>query len=308
MIDIAITTINSDIMRTFFISFYANEINRQEKIKETNLHIFIDNRRYDYDKLQQEIEQYHKDYCSNLSVFYYTSMHTYLIDYFKFTNERTLDYINFQTHHIKMSIPLILHEKGIDKFFFSDDDVIFLKSPEKYFSKQYEDFITIMAKDCFTRYYDNIQNSVDEWNAFRSNIENPKDCTISEFNAIGIKSVGQFLYNYLESYPVFLRKFYTNEWILNRFFTKVFDSKLKKIIARGRQNASFLDEQKALSFYFNEYPMHKFEKQDVVIYYDKPHKFVERGRHLKKHEKNMLLHYGTSKKDFYIEHFFNQYS
>lgn len=308
MINIALTTIDSRIMKTFFASFYANEENKTEKIRNTTLHVFIDNRRYNYDELHAAIEAYHKEYCPDVEVCYYTNMHEYLINHFSFKDEDTLNYIKYQTHHIKMSIPLILHEKNIDKFFFTDDDVIFLKSPEKYFSKEYDEYVSVMLKDCFTRYYKDVENSINEFNAFRQNVENPKEITIEEFNKIGIKSVGQFLFNYLDSYEMFLRKFYTNSYITTRFLTKVYDVSQHKVIARGRINLSFLDEQKALSFYLNEYPMGKFERKDIVIYYDKPVNFVKREKHLKRHEKNMLVHYGTSQKDFYIEHFFKQYS
>ena len=309
MIDIAMTTINTEIMRTFFISFYANEVNRNEEESKTRLHVFIDDRFHKYEEMQPEIESYHQLYCPAVSVTYYTGLHEYLIEYFQFTeeNQNSLDYINYQTHHIKMAIPLMLHERGIDKFFFTDDDVIFLKTPKKYFEGEYLNVNSVMLKDCFTRYYADKEKSMDEFNAFRLNVENPKEYTIPEFNKIGVKSVGQFLFNYQDSYPVMLRKFYTNEFITNRFLTKVYDIKQHKVIARGRINASFLDEQKALSFYLNEMPMTKFERYDIVIYYDKPVNFVKREKDQKMHEKNMLVHYGTSQKQYYIEHFFEQY-
>lgn len=53
--------------------------------------------------------------------------------------------------------------------------------------------------------------------------------------------------------------------------------------------------------------MEKFLWGDVLIYFERPKKFIDKGLVNKKHKKNMLVHYGNSQKDFYIDHFTKQY-
>ncbi len=308
MIDLAVLTIDSKRIKLFIDTFYYDEENRIEEIKNTNLHLFIDTRNVSFDILKKEIEEHRKKVLPDLNIIFYKDMHKYLIHYFQFTeedNKDSIDYINNQIHHIKMSIPLILQkEKYIDKLFFMDDDVILLRSPKKYFEKEYNNYISVMVRDAFTRFDPKNDFSKREFNAFLCNTNSKR--TVEEQNKMGIMSVGQFLFNYVESYPIFLRKFYTNDFIQRKFFTKVFDRNLNKVIARGRIHASFLDEQKALSMYLQQFPMGKFERGDICIYFEKPEKFVKKGLDKKVH-KNMLVHYGNSNKEFYINHFSKQY-
>lgn len=223
MVHIAVTSINPKIMRLFFLSFYRNEENREEEIANTHLHIFIDNRKYCYPDLYNSIERHRRELLPDLTVSYYTNLHDFLINYLDIKDKKSLSYIQHQTHHIKMAVPLIMKEHGVTKFFFTDDDVLFLRSPKTYFSKDFDHVVSVMKKEAFNLIKLDDQNSLNEFEALKSLVpnplyENPRDQNYNKF-----KSVGQFLFNYRQDYDVFLEKFYSNDYILNRFFTKVFD-------------------------------------------------------------------------------------
>jgi hypothetical protein len=299
--NIAVLTISAKTMKTFLASFYANEKDKVEKFKTTVLHLFIDNRNIDFESLHSVLEEYHDKYCKDLQIIYYKDLDKQLIRSLSLTNQDSLDYIRHQTHHIKLSIPLILHEKGINRFFFVDDDTVFLKSPEKYLESESE---FLVYYDLFPKYYHATEQAKQEFSAF-SKLCQTELATIEDFNAShGLINAGQIVFTYFEDYKQFLYNFYTNKFILQRFFDNVYNRTIQKVVTKSRFHKSYFDEQKALSYYFIDHKLAKFDK-DVHIYFYSAQKFIARKLEQKNHSEFMFIHYATKEKDFYIDHFYN---
>jgi hypothetical protein len=298
VIDLATLTIDPKRIRVLLATMYHYEEDRDAELRNTTLHLFVDNRRYDADKIIAEVKGYVEKYAPALQVEYWTDLHKKIFEKVDLKSEKAKRYVMRQTHHIKMSIPLILHDANVDRFFFFDDDVLLLRSPKAYFGEEFKDVDYVLTKDAFSRFN---PDGDKEFDALASITGVTYD--VKEQNRRGIMSVGQWLFRWYDDYLDFCTSFYNNEWFLEKFFTKVwdFDNDYAKTDKRG--NASFIDEQRCLTFYFQQRTIGKFLRGDVVIHYERPEKYRNKGYTEKRYEKNMLVHYGSVEKKWYMDHF-----
>ena len=294
--NVLILSNNIQFLHLFFR--YQEKYNSSDNVK---FWIFSDSRITNLEEFKNSLTFFMKE-----SPIDYEFVSVRLVDYIKdfvSSNDEDINmYIDYQTHHLKLGAMLYAgRELKIDQFVFLDDDVVTTKSLEAMFEVDTL-FAGFRTNDIFSMYSSKKERHVKEVESWKKIFPSLSSKEWEFFETSGMYNAGHFFFTYDEEFELRTKMFYEDPYLKEKFFKHVFDKHNLLVKARGRNHASFTDEQRFLTYYFlHRNSISKYTAKEVYLLYQGTDRFFREFPSAEVFSRKIsgkaVIHYCSSQKD-----------